>query len=94
MNLTRRSLFASAVALLALPRRAAAERLLATPQAPVGTPERLFDLFMERAHLDSRPMMAMDFGHDEGTAAMVMWTARSGTVMIDCIPAGEFYVSE
>lgn len=34
MNLTRRSLFASAVALLALPRRVAAERLLG-PVKPV-----------------------------------------------------------
>ena len=34
MTLTRRSLFASAVALLALPRRIAAEKLLTAPSAP------------------------------------------------------------
>jgi len=73
MNLTRRSLFASAVALLALPRRVAAERLL----GPVAT-----TVSVNHLPIVTTPYRATIRGQEE-FGANIWNQTHSGTLRLD-----------
>lgn len=93
MNLTRRSLFASAVALLALPRRVAAERLLGPVLIDDGVTDNtgaLRAMTSELRLVDStvtvpgRPLSS--------TPRRVDYTIRGVVVMTEFMSADEFVV--